>query len=224
MTAIADRHDEPPTSSREQRGRAARDQIIAATTRLTEDREFDELAVLDICIESGISVSSFYHRYRSKDALLQDVHARYMDDVRQNLWARLADVDWQMDDLAALAHEAVRRYVELRFDFAQRFRTMALAEQRHDDLARARRVADEDALDAFAELFATRVEERDRLRVRREAVFIMRVVVLVAQDMTGFGRSFVIDPRAGNDGVLVDQLARMAASYIAPVVEGASSV
>lgn len=214
--------DDRAPRDRESRRRAGLDAIIAATTRLTEQREFDELSVLDICVEADVSISSFYHRFRSKDALLEEVHVRYLADVRESLWLRLGEVDWQTEDHQALIAEVVSEYVQLRLDYARRFRTMALAEQRHPELAAARQLADQVAIDALAELFAARFDEgTTRSTIEQRVTFITRVVVLVAQDLSALGRTFSL-AGGDSDAALVDRLVELVVAYLAPVLTDAS--
>ena len=153
MIAINDEFQHGTRATRRQAAIAA---IIDATTRLTEDRGFDDIAILDICNEADISISSFYHRFASKDALLREVHGRYLRDIRAEISERATQVDWTADD-ATLVSALVEEYVDIRFQFAGRFRTMAFAEQRHPALAHARQWEDHIGLDALAELFAERL-------------------------------------------------------------------
>ena len=144
-----------PNGGRANRRQAVIEAIVAATTRLAEDREFDELSVLDICIEADVSISSFYLRFPSKEALLADIHSKYLADFRESLWERLSTVDFATPDHVAVVGDVVRKYMTLRVDYANRFRTMALAEQQHPRLADERRHADRVAIDALADLFAS---------------------------------------------------------------------
>ena len=181
----ADRASQGSNGGRANRRQAVIEAIVAATTRLAEDREFDELSVLDICVEADVSISSFYHRFASKDALLREVHGRYLHDVRTEISERAAEVDWAADDQTLVA-TLVSEYVDTRFQFARRFRTMALAEQRHPELANARQWEDHIALDALAELFASRFDDtRVQQVVRSDVAFVTRVIALVAQDKHG---------------------------------------
>lgn len=192
--------------------------IVAATTRLSVHREFDEQSVLEICIEAGVSISSFYHRFPSKDALLREVHRRYLRDIRDELSERSAQVDWSEMEGEALIRRIVREYLEVRLRYARRFRTMALAEHRHPELACARQHEDQTGFDALAELFATRfVDPSLASEGKRRVAFIARVVVLVAQDLTALERNFgrtELEPSA----LVVDRLAEMCGGYLAPVL------
>ena len=139
MVAI---NDEYQPGTREARRQATIAAIIDATTRLTESRGFDDIAILDICVEADVSISSFYLRFPSKEALLADIHSKYLADFRESLWERLSTVDFATPDHVAVVGDVVRKYMTLRVDYANRFRTMALAEQQHPRLADERRNAD----------------------------------------------------------------------------------
>ena len=201
-----------PNGGRANRRQAVIEAIVAATTRLAEDREFDELSVLDICIEADVSISSFYHRFASKDALLREVHGRYLHDVRTEISERAAEVDWAADDQTLVA-TLVSEYVDTRFQFARRFRTMALAEQRHPELANARQWEDHIALDALAELFASRFDDPIAAAEAKERLmFVARVIIVVAQDLTAMGRSFRSAP--GDAAGVGDRLIEMTLAYM----------
>jgi len=205
-------------SERERRRRATVEALLDATSRLSEEREFDEQSVLDICIEAGVSISSFYHRFPSKDALLQEVHRRYLSDVRTELSDRARQLEWDRLSLPELVERLVHEYLDVRMQFAPRARTMALAEQRHPELARARQWEDRIAVDTLTELISSRFADgAPAADDRRRINFIARVVVVVAQDLTTLERNFSLDdpmtlPELG------DQLAGICTAYMAPLL------
>ncbi len=64
----------PPQQAR---SRATLDRILEATEKLLETHLMDELTLADILGEAGVSVGSFYGRFKNKEALLPELHTRY---------------------------------------------------------------------------------------------------------------------------------------------------
>jgi AcrR family transcriptional regulator len=64
------------------RAAATRDALLAAARRLLADRDFDELSIADIASSAGLSVGSFYGRFRDKatffGVLQQQVTAEWL--------------------------------------------------------------------------------------------------------------------------------------------------
>ena len=65
----------------QKRSRKTLEKILNATERLLENRIFEELTVKDIVREAGVSIGSFYARFKSKDLVLQDLYRRYREDL-----------------------------------------------------------------------------------------------------------------------------------------------
>ncbi len=201
--------------TRDEQRQLAVDRIIEVTSRLCAGREFDELSVLEICIEADISVSSFYVRFPAKDDLLRAMHARYLDEFHVELARRAERIDWTGSDIERLAAVAVREYLGARTEFEARFRTMMLAEERHPDLARARQRSDRIAFDTIADLFAGRYADPDAAAQAREEIgFLARVVVAVTQDLTGLTRLFGYEERYSGDD-LAELLCGLCTRYLA---------
>ena len=74
------------------RALATQDALLAAGRRLLRDRTLDALSVADIAAESGMSVGSFYGRFRDKAsyfAVLQErANAEWLDEGRAMLHRR----------------------------------------------------------------------------------------------------------------------------------------
>lgn len=71
------------------RARATRDALLSAARALLAEREFDALSVADIAAAAGLSVGSFYGRFRDKDGfftvLQQQITAEWVADGRRLL-------------------------------------------------------------------------------------------------------------------------------------------
>jgi AcrR family transcriptional regulator len=77
------------------RARATRDALLSAARSLLAEREFDAISVADIAAAAGLSVGSFYGRFRDKDGfftvLQQQITGEWVSDGRRLLApARLA--------------------------------------------------------------------------------------------------------------------------------------
>jgi AcrR family transcriptional regulator len=64
-----DSNSSNPTAPRQERSRATRDRILAALARLLDAKTFDQISVAEVTEEAKCSMSSFYARFPTKDAL-----------------------------------------------------------------------------------------------------------------------------------------------------------
>lgn len=67
------------------RAKETLNRILDTCTVMLEDRRFDEISVNDICNESGVSVSSIYARFSSKDAILLALIDRHAVRLQQSI-------------------------------------------------------------------------------------------------------------------------------------------
>jgi len=195
--------------------RAMVDRVVDVAARLWSERDLEEITVLEICNEAGISISSFYARFSGKDELMRAVQDRYRHEVRRRIAAGALAFDWSIPDLEVLARRAIREYLAIRLEFASMYRTMARLEARHPEVRTTSRTEDELAFSTLAELYvATRVADGpDRAEAARRVAFLGRVVVAVANDLAGFQRTFT----GGVDGELdrlAAQLGELCASHL----------
>jgi AcrR family transcriptional regulator len=109
------------------RALATQDALLAAGRRLLRDRTLDALSVADIAAESGMSVGSFYGRFRDKEsyfAVLQErANAEWLDEGRAMLHRRRRGPP----RAAALLREICAAYVGI----FRRERGFVLAALRH---------------------------------------------------------------------------------------------
>jgi AcrR family transcriptional regulator len=75
----------PPVTSR---GRATRQRLKDALSRLLQDRAFHQIRLEDITQEAGVRVSLFYHYFPSKIDITQEVLAELLDGFRGDVEAR----------------------------------------------------------------------------------------------------------------------------------------
>lgn len=67
------------------RSRRSLRQIYAATSRLLEEKSFDQLTVKEIAESSKVSVGSVYQRFGNKDALLLSLHDHYVSECEERI-------------------------------------------------------------------------------------------------------------------------------------------
>jgi AcrR family transcriptional regulator len=68
-----------PGAPLQERSRATRDRILAALRQLLETKTFDQISVAELTVAAGCSMSSFYARFPTKDALLSAFHERFFE-------------------------------------------------------------------------------------------------------------------------------------------------
>ena len=64
-------------TSRQKQALATKNKIFEVTMRLGMTSGFENLTISDICREASISVGSFYHYFRSIDAVIQEQYSAY---------------------------------------------------------------------------------------------------------------------------------------------------
>lgn len=155
----------------------ALERILLATSRLLKKRHFEDIGITQILKESGVSASSFYSRFRSKDDVLPLLYADYSEAQKRESIARFDPARLRGLDLAGriqvLTTEAVRVYREQR----GLLRTVAL-------LARSRpqavsRGALRERSDQYEAASALLLECRDEIR-HPTPVLAVRTGILMA--------------------------------------------
>ncbi|HVT15525.1 MAG TPA: TetR/AcrR family transcriptional regulator [Thermoanaerobaculia bacterium] len=120
------------TAPRQERSRATRERILGALARLLERTTFDQISVAEVTAAAGCSMSSFYARFPSKEALLDAFLDRFFE-------FSAGEVSRALSQIAAAAGAAnrARRLVEfmLRSYRAYRglLRSLILHDRTHPD-------------------------------------------------------------------------------------------
>lgn len=63
----------------QRRAEVTRDALLAAAMRLLHTRDFDQLSIAELAAEGGLSVGSFYGRFRDKEAFVAVLQRRVAD-------------------------------------------------------------------------------------------------------------------------------------------------
>lgn len=72
-------------TNRQKQAMVTRNRIFEATMRLGMDGGFEKLTINDVCKEANVSVGTFYHYFRSIDAVIQDQYSAYDRYIAETL-------------------------------------------------------------------------------------------------------------------------------------------
>lgn len=86
------------------RSRATEERILAATERLLAIASFEDLPVVRIAAEAGVSVGGVYARFADKSELLKALHRRYEDYRTEYLREAFHPAMWENAALAQRVH------------------------------------------------------------------------------------------------------------------------
>lgn len=90
--------------------------LLDATERLLARHHFEDISIHQILEVSGVSIGSFYARFRSKDDLLPHLYQAYSDELRARMAVETDPARWARLTLGeliqALVSQAVRAYRE----------------------------------------------------------------------------------------------------------------
>lgn len=163
-----------PLSQR--RALATLNRIIEAAEHMLERRGFDDISVLDICIEANVSISSFYCRFPDKAALLECLHDRHLASERAQ-FALLIDALTAADlDLRKTLRSFARSYIAYQRGASLARQTMRRAEAASPKLAEHRAASDRLMMDSIVTLLAVRAGTLDPETFQRRASFALSVV------------------------------------------------
>ena len=112
---------------------------MTAAAELLAERRFEEATVADLVRRGRSSVGSFYARFRSKEALLDDLHERLFEVGRASWGEFLASSRWEGASAGAIVDAVVSRLVAMRRERRGLLRALALYVRSRPDSAFARR-------------------------------------------------------------------------------------
>lgn len=70
-----------------------REQLTRQSIQLFEEKGFSTTSVQDIVDSLGVTKGTFYYYFKSKEALLMDIHLRYIDELLERQTSILASGD-----------------------------------------------------------------------------------------------------------------------------------
>lgn len=80
--------------ARQDRSRRTYERIVDAAIELCDGRDFSTISVADVYERADVSPSSFYARFKNKEALATVLHERHLDAMFQAIGDGLSTVDW----------------------------------------------------------------------------------------------------------------------------------
>lgn len=99
------------TAPRQARSKEVLTRVLDATTGLLAERSFGDIRLADILLAADVSSSSFYMRFRNKEAVLHVLFDRYYDESRVHI-EELTTLLAASDDLEDALGAVIGRYVE----------------------------------------------------------------------------------------------------------------
>jgi AcrR family transcriptional regulator len=200
---------------RQQRGRDTVERIVSATERLLRVKPFDKLSIQEICAAAKSNSGSFYARFKSKDALLPYIYARYDHQLSLKISSLIEDVEWQ----AFSFEEAISRFVDISVSIPGEtpwlFRATALFARNHPNKvpAKARsRSADTYKLARIAlSPHADRIKHDDPMQAIDFAAFC---TISVARERFLFPNAPLSEALEFKDVAFINQLKRQMKSYL----------
>ena len=146
--------------ARQERSQRTLERLLDAAEAVIAKKGFQDAAVSDICARAGVSVGSFYRRFRDKHTLMHTLHERLADEFRATMHEAVDPERWKGASIA----EILEAYLQFSLDVGREGGGIRRA---------ARLMALRDA--AFAERQATMNRElrmllRDALQGRRREI------------------------------------------------------
>lgn len=136
------------------RSRAVFDRIVGATEAMLDGRDWESITVEDVCISADVSPSSFYRRFSSKEALLDEIHRRWLEQRLEaaNLLVQL--LPWDDTDTHTLLRTIAEVYIADRGEVSDKALSMFRAQVSNPRLAKARMDSDRQIMTIVADRLA----------------------------------------------------------------------
>ena len=89
--------------TRKEQAEQTKNKLLQIATDLIREKGYDQVKLTDICKEAGVSIGAFYHHFKNKADIVQELYAQ-CDDVFEKevypLFEKRTDIDAVMDYLA----------------------------------------------------------------------------------------------------------------------------
>jgi AcrR family transcriptional regulator len=191
------------TEPLQERSRQTLERIVRATEQLLETKSFDDIGVDDIARRARCSTGSFYARFKSKDALLPYIYARYDAELRPRMAARMRSVDWKALSLRETCDLIAGGTADMYLERRHLLRAVALFARANpksiDAKTRAERVELHDGLASLLVPHLRDLTPPEALDRARTGLFI---IMAAARDKILFGDA----PQAGATPLTHDHL------------------
>lgn len=208
----SERRGPTPSSYRlpkQRRSKETFSRILDTLEHLLQGRALDEVSIDLICAEAGVSQSSFFARFPTREALVEALADRYVERGE----SAVADAQTALAHLEDVSlEELIETVVQAYLDFERRFTPLRLVALEHPAARRRFGQVEDDAMDRLIELAANvlgPLGPEDRQRVRFLSVMCTGAVGQWVGGRVGpLARSWWSEQR------FVTELARMMAAYI----------
>jgi len=98
---------------RQARSQATLERLLESTESLLADKGFEGVTVAEIAMRAGVSVGAVYSRFRGKDALLQCLLERFVEEATTTTDETLAIERWQGACIEEITSEFIVFLVEI---------------------------------------------------------------------------------------------------------------
>jgi AcrR family transcriptional regulator len=100
----------PPRQARSQ---LTLGRILDAAEALLRERSWEETSVAEIARRAGSSVGAFYTRFKDKDALLAELHERFIEEAIATAEGAMAESRWSQASICEIVRELVAFQVKI---------------------------------------------------------------------------------------------------------------
>ncbi len=135
-------------------GRAAFERIVESAQTLLDGRDWDSITLEEICLAADVSSSSFYRRFGSKEALLREVHRRWLAERHEAAVESIGAIDWSTISTREVLATMCRMYIADRSAISARALSMLRVQVTHPILAADRAANDRANLLAISSALA----------------------------------------------------------------------
>lgn len=94
-------------------GRTA-DALLQSGRRLLRSVPLENMKIQDLCARADVTTGAFYGRFESKDAFFKALQALALDDIRNGIALRLAELDereWPLEEAVHTVVRNLRRWI-----------------------------------------------------------------------------------------------------------------
>ena len=200
-----------PISPLQERSRETVERLLDTASMLLDGRDFDSIPVTELCDTAGVSTSSFYARFATKDDLLVALHERHLSELHDKTASLAGDIDWDSMTIREVVRRLASLYVSVRRLIEPRAQTLGIAELRYPDLAARRADLDQSVADLLSAYLATRIDDDWATQTRIELA--IRTLCAGMQQAVHMPRRFLDSLELGDEQFL-DEIAEMFMSYL----------
>lgn len=172
------------SEGRQDRSRRTYERIVDAAMELCEGRDFATMSVADVYERADVSPSSFYARFKKKDALLAVLHERHLELMFSAMADGMAEVDWGALTLEELVVTFSELFLAMGREHKDFIRTMQRSEIDRVGLMDRRIAFERASFDLMVDLLTERFPEIDQATTIRMRVAWSSLVSALREMLT----------------------------------------